>query len=149
MGDGKLGKETKVIIRDEKNFKIIKANDGQKYYFNKKLFIFSAVAILFIAIGTLIDYNDMETHYYMECTDNEQCFNPYYQSLNCGRLFPADSKICTQEYFMPGESDGEKPSILVSNGLEMTLLFLLALFLFNHVTYNNNFKFKFNKEDTL
>jgi len=142
MGDGKLGKETKIIIRDEKNFKIIKANDGQKYYFNKKLFIFSTVAILFIVIGVLIDYNDMETHYYMECNSKAQCFNEYYNSKSCGIDLPIDSKICTKQYFMSGESDGEKPPLLVTNGFEMTLIFLLVLFLFNHVMYNNKFKIK-------
>ena len=142
-----MDKKTKVEILQEKNFKVIRLKDGQKYYFNNKLFIVSTIIILAIAVGLLIEYKDMKNHYYIECVGNAQCFNEYYNNVECGKTFPIDSKICTQQYFMPGETEGEKPPMIVSSALEMTIIFLLVVFAFNHVMYNRRFKLKIDLGD--
>jgi hypothetical protein len=80
-------------------------------------------------------YIQMPYKYYMECKDRI-CFNEYYQSDSCGKLFPADRPICTQEYFYEGQTDGTKePPIQQYGGL--IILGLLVIFgTINHGVHN-------------
>ena len=138
MGEGKLVNEE---IKSEKDFKIFETLDGQKYYFNKRLFFFGSLILLLIVLGILFKYDSLETQYYIEC-NHEQCFNEFYQSPSCGKTLPADKPICTKQFFLMGESYGTKQPIYVTYSYEGAFLFILVLYLFNDLFYNKRFNYK-------
>jgi len=103
-------------------------------YFNKWL-IRGALIILILFQAYLYYDNGGMTSAYFECAEDSftQCKNIFYGSTHkdCDR-FP---NLCSQEFLIPGEMVGRKPSSLFESFEMIVFLVLGGTFLLNHILW--------------
>lgn len=126
-----------------------KINLGKKFpgYFNKWVFRFMVVGILFVVLLTCQSMNwDFSRHYYVYCPGPTKCENVFYQctsldclvsgkqKLSCPVGFEADS-LCTQQFIFPGGYVGVPPSWLGFNAWWIDLVLVVLAVVLNHLFY--------------
>ena len=126
------------------------------YNFNKWVFrsAIILIVVLFFCIWVSSGFVALNKNYvYFECGSASfgACENPFYDLCNSkGELFYQDSNICDdldssmyeEQFVLVGYSVGEKPSWLLSNSLTFAYLIILLAFIFNHLVFNKNYKFR-------
>lgn len=136
--------------QDRYNKVLVSYKDGTTfiYTFDKIFFSIGVCILLLLFIFIMVSQNGLQANknFYVSCNSKMGCYNPLYNSYGCGKSIEATSKFCTQEYLFNGETIGVKPPSLLTYITPLTILYMLLLFLLNHVKYNREFKFKSIKE---
>lgn len=124
---------------------------SRKYpnYFRKWIFR-GCIVVLLVLWGALFltdgAHYALRGGFYMECNPpkfegassfESRCVNPFYDARYTNSVCqkPEFYDMCQKEYFMAGESFGQKPSWLARNSMTLAVLITAAAFGLNHLLY--------------
>ena len=132
--------------QDRYNNKLVTYKNGTTfiYTFDKLFFTIGVLVLLCSFIFIMVSQNGLQANknFYVSCDSKMGCYNFLYNFYVCGKSLDVNSRFCTQEYLFYGESIGVKPPSLLQYITPLTILYILLLFVLNHVKYNRGFKFK-------
>lgn len=107
---------------------------SKKYpkYFNKWIFRGAFILILILGIFVFITNDFSLNHAWAECPEDaktRRCTNPYHD------LFCDGSELCMNEFILPGETIGYKPTSSYQGFDDFAIFILIAAGMLNHILY--------------
>ena len=124
-----------------KELVVIKVNESDKYVFNKLVF---GIGFLVLILSTVLYINSLgvdpkQNNVYIHCGNNSitPCENNLYQSPSCYKY--VNNYICEMETLPIGFTYGSPPPPIYNNFTTYCVLYLIFLFLVNHVLHNWGF----------
>jgi len=128
MGVAKIIKETENQLNLKKKYPLL--------FTRTTTIILNIAIILCIILVFLSAYLDGAKGYYIECPLNVRgCSNPLYDDSCYLTNTP-----CEKEFLYPGETIGEKPSILTQNLGDIIISIIFLSFLLNYILYKRRKK---------
>jgi len=108
------------------------------YLFSNTTRVILGIALLLIIILICYSYYlDGVSSFYVSCPSDRLggCLNPLYD-----KFCPIDVEACQKEYLYPGETLGQKPSLLTQYLGDIFILILVFSFLLNYIIHKRRCK---------